>query len=117
MNRNAENRNQKFIVKTDLHAEQDAIGDASRNAISLVGSTAYITGPPCSNCFPLLLAVGVHKIVYVGTMEKVYKADTCVRFRKLAAERDVEIIDDMCMPRFEDCIVSCRPLKPRDDIE
>lgn len=48
-----------------LHAEENAIMNSSRQGISLVGTTAYITTAPCMRCARMLVSVGISKVVYV----------------------------------------------------
>jgi deoxycytidylate deaminase len=48
---------------SDLHAEIDALGQACRACQSTVGCTAYITIPPCKNCFAALVTFGIKRIV------------------------------------------------------
>lgn len=47
-----------------VHAEQNAIADAARRGVSVVGSTAYISHFPCVNCAKVLAAAGVQTIKY-----------------------------------------------------
>lgn len=47
-----------------VHAEQNAIADAARRGVALVGSTAYVTHFPCINCAKILAAAGIRKIKY-----------------------------------------------------
>lgn len=48
---------------SDIHAEINALGQASRSAQSSEGCTAYITIPPCKRCFAALVTFGVGRIV------------------------------------------------------
>ena len=53
-----------FAVDTsDIHAEVNAVALCARRGTSTAGCTAYITMPPCRNCFMLLVAAGVSRIV------------------------------------------------------
>jgi dCMP deaminase len=47
-----------------VHAEANAVAAAARNGHSLLGSTAYVTQPPCSQCAALLIQAGVKQIFY-----------------------------------------------------
>ena len=47
-----------------IHAEQNAVGYAAKNGISIDGGTTYITHYPCLNCAKILAASGIKKIVY-----------------------------------------------------
>jgi deoxycytidylate deaminase len=54
----------------EIHAEARAIClAASSTSLSLRGprTTAYITFPPCKECLPLLLAIGIKRLVYRQT--------------------------------------------------
>lgn len=54
----------------EIHAEARAICLAASTAsLSLRGprTTAYITFPPCKECLPLLLAIGIKRLVYRQT--------------------------------------------------
>ncbi len=46
-----------------VHAEENAIINATRVGVSLKGSTAYVTWQPCSRCARMLIQVGVEEIV------------------------------------------------------
>ena len=47
-----------------VHAEQNAIADAARRGVSLLGATAYITHFPCINCAKILASAGIRAIKY-----------------------------------------------------
>ena len=47
-----------------VHAEQNAIADAAKRGISVLGSTAYISHYPCLNCTKILVSSGIHAIKY-----------------------------------------------------
>ena len=49
------------------HAEENAIMHAARIGISLKGSTAYVTWPPCSRCARSSIQAGIEEIVYPET--------------------------------------------------
>jgi len=49
------------------HAEENAIMHAARIGVSLKGSTAYVTWPPCSRCARSLIQAGIKEIVYPET--------------------------------------------------
>ncbi len=46
------------------HAESNAIINAARVGIPLIGSTFYVTGHPCTKCFSQILNVGAKRIIY-----------------------------------------------------
>jgi len=45
------------------HAESNAISNAARVGTPLNGSTFYITGPPCHECYRRIINVGASRIV------------------------------------------------------
>ena len=47
-----------------IHAEQNAIIQAARHGVSVVGSTLYCTTQPCVICTKMLINAGVIKICY-----------------------------------------------------
>lgn len=49
-----------------LHAEQNAIIQASVQGISIAGSTLYCTMSPCSLCAKMLINAGVIRVVFAG---------------------------------------------------
>ena len=55
-------REQKYPLI--CHAEENAIMHAARIGLSLKGSTAYVTWPPCSRCARSLIQSGIKEIIY-----------------------------------------------------
>jgi tRNA(Arg) A34 adenosine deaminase TadA len=57
--------NQAFYKEneSDIHAEIAAIGQAASRGQVTKDCTAYITMPPCRNCFGALFCAGVQRIV------------------------------------------------------
>lgn len=47
-----------------IHAEANAIYNSAREGKSTIGSSAYITAPPCISCLQMLWQCGVHKIYF-----------------------------------------------------
>ena len=47
-----------------VHAEENAILNATLLGVTLVGSTSYAGWPPCSHCARMLIQVGVKEIVF-----------------------------------------------------
>lgn len=47
-----------------VHAEQNAVAQAARVGVSLVGSTAYVTSRPCRRCVNLMAQSGVASVVF-----------------------------------------------------
>lgn len=49
-----------------IHAEQNAIIQASVHGVSIEGSDIYITHSPCILCSKMLINAGIRRIVYRG---------------------------------------------------
>jgi dCMP deaminase len=47
-----------------LHAEQNAIIQASHYGTSLAGSTIYVTLAPCVTCAKMIINAGIKKVIY-----------------------------------------------------
>jgi len=62
-----EDRKQKYPLI--CHAEENAIMHAARIGVSLKGSTAYVTWPPCSRCARSLIQAGIKEVVYSSEEE------------------------------------------------
>ena len=60
-------RSQKYPMI--CHAEENAIMHAARIGISLKGTTAYVTWPPCSRCTRSLIQAGVSEVIYPKDLE------------------------------------------------
>jgi dCMP deaminase len=50
-----------------LHAEQNAVIQASVFGVSIEGATLYCTTAPCSVCAKMLINAGIKEIVYQGS--------------------------------------------------
>jgi len=48
-----------------VHAEQNCISDCAKRGVATEGAIAYITHYPCINCFKILVAGGIKKIIYL----------------------------------------------------
>jgi hypothetical protein len=48
---------------SDVHAEMNALAACAKKGVCTQDTTAYISMPPCKNCFMLLQACGVRRIV------------------------------------------------------
>lgn len=77
---------------SDIHAEVAAIGTAARLGRSTENCTAYITMPPCKNCFGSLVMAGIRK-VYTSHVSKGY--DEVKRKRKI----EMSQVDDLSVLR------------------
>jgi len=54
----------KWSIENELHAEQNAITQASKLGISLEGATLYCTHQPCSMCSRIIINSGIKRVVY-----------------------------------------------------
>lgn len=68
-----------------VHAEQNAIADAAKRGVSVMGATVYVTHFPCINCAKILASAGVGTIKYLHD----YHNDPLVK--TLLAESDIRI--------------------------
>ena len=74
-----------------VHAEMNAIYNASRSGISLKGSTAYVHGLPCCHeCAKALIQVGVKRVV-MGRSNNIRWNDSCGDAMDFFEEAGVEI--------------------------
>jgi dCMP deaminase len=62
-----EDRNQKYPMI--CHADENAIMHAARIGVSLKGTMAYVTWPPCSRCSRSLIQAGVSEVVYPSNVQ------------------------------------------------
>jgi dCMP deaminase len=75
-----------------IHAEENAILNAARNGISLKGSTFYVTGHPCDNCFRMMLGVGAEAVV-VGPVSSACVAGESMKVINLLNKRAPTLIN------------------------
>lgn len=47
-----------------VHSEQNSIADCAKRGVSTIGACAYVTHYPCINCFKILAASGIKRIIY-----------------------------------------------------
>lgn len=69
-----------------VHAEQNAIADAAKRGVSVMGSVVYVTHFPCINCAKILASSGVGQIKYLHD----YHNDSLVT--EILAEAKIQII-------------------------
>jgi dCMP deaminase len=75
-------RDSKGSCSLALHAEQNAILYASKNNVSIEGSTLYITLSPCISCARVIFTTGIRKVYYLHSYAdfKGLKSDEGVDF-------------------------------------
>jgi dCMP deaminase len=47
-----------------IHAECNAIAYAARHGVAVAGATMHVTLSPCYSCAQLMIAAGLHRVVY-----------------------------------------------------
>lgn len=57
-------RDSKGSCSLALHAEQNAILYASKNGVSIEGSTLFVTLSPCIACARVIYSVGIRKVFF-----------------------------------------------------
>lgn len=60
-------RDSKGSCSLALHAEQNAILYASKNNVSIQGSTLYVTLSPCIACARVIFTTGIKKVFYLNS--------------------------------------------------
>jgi dCMP deaminase len=50
-----------------LHAEQNAILYASKNGVSVEGSTIYVTLSPCISCARIIYSMKIKKVIFLNS--------------------------------------------------
>ncbi len=73
-------------VRTN-HAEVNALAQASRHGVSVLGAAAYVTNLPCTACAKALIAAGIGTVVvfsnYHSTLAEQFFAESGVRLTRL----------------------------------
>lgn len=79
----------KYIV----HAEANAVYNATYNGVSLDGSTMYVSGLPCcSKCALAIIQVGIKKVITNGDLNNPRWKDDCKFAEELFKEAGVEYV-------------------------
>jgi dCMP deaminase len=75
-------RDSKGSCSLALHAEQNAILYASKNNVSIEGSTLYVTLSPCISCARVIYTTGIKRVYYLNSYAdfKGLKSDEGVDF-------------------------------------
>lgn len=73
------------------HAEENAIVQAARYGVSLLGSSIYVTDSPCLFCARLIIGAGIREVVYhsdykFGPRVAALFKEAGVRYRRFALE-------------------------------
>jgi len=92
-------RDSKGSCSLALHAEQNAILYASKNNVSVEGSTLYITLSPCIACARIIFTTGIRKVIYLNSYAEYKKipSDEGVDFLKKFGV-DVVKFDSLHLP-------------------
>lgn len=62
----------EFAEKFEIHSEQNAIAELSKNEINGIGADMVCTLSPCSNCAKLIVAAGIKRLFFI----ELYDRDT-----------------------------------------
>lgn len=73
-----------------IHSELNSIFNAK---ISLEGTTAYITGRPCGECFRSLVQVGVKRVVYGPIKSSTHTEDSTKIVEEMIIGHDIDLIE------------------------
>lgn len=76
-------RDSKGSCSLALHAEQNAILYASKNNVSVEGSTLYITLSPCIACARIIFTTGIRKVIYLNSYAE---------YKKIASDEGVDFL-------------------------
>ncbi len=76
-------RDSKGSCSLALHAEQNAILYASKNGVSMAGSTLYVTLSPCIACA---------RVIYTMGIKKVYFKDSYAKYKGLVNDEGVDFL-------------------------
>jgi len=60
-------RDSKGSCSLALHAEQNAILYASKNGVSVEGSTIYVTLSPCISCARIIFSMKIKKVIFLNS--------------------------------------------------
>jgi dCMP deaminase len=63
-----------------VHAEANAIAQASKHGISTNGASIYVTLEPCISCLKLVVSAGIREVFYETTFNKGNNAILCKSF-------------------------------------
>lgn len=69
-----------------VHAEQNAIADAAKRGVSVMGATVYVTHFPCINCAKILASAGVGTIKYLHDYHNDPLVETLLSEAKIRVE-------------------------------
>jgi dCMP deaminase len=76
-------RDSKGSCSLALHAEQNAILYASKNNVSIDGSTLYVTLSPCIACARIIYTMGIKRVIYL---------DSYSAFKGMASDEGVDFL-------------------------
>jgi dCMP deaminase len=105
------------------HAERNTLYSAARQGVSLIGSSAYITAPPCIDCARGLIQTGVVKVMVPKDHEFANRKDWKDNFKEsisMMRECHVEYSFLECtkitMWSHVDCTCGCKLMPSEDGI-
>lgn len=68
----------QFSAKYELHAEQNAIIEAGKNGVNIIGADLYTTVQPCKYCRKLIIQSGIKKVYYRYPYDRNDYDDDCI---------------------------------------
>lgn len=71
-----------------IHSEVNAIAQAARHGVPVIGASAYVTASPCWPCFKVLAVAGIRRIVFG---EKFWR--DVERIQEASKEAKIELVD------------------------
>ncbi len=75
-----------------IHAEQNAIYNASRNGSTLLDATAYVSSKPCITCLQALHQCGISEVYYTDWSEPKMVEDQTVDFNKIIELTNIRVV-------------------------
>ncbi len=60
----------QFAEKFEIHSEQNAIAELSKNEVNAIGADMICTLSPCSNCAKLIIAAGIKRLFYIEQYDR-----------------------------------------------
>ena len=64
------NLHHNFAERFEIHSEQNAIAELSKNEINAIGADIFCTLSPCSNCAKLIVAAGIKRLFFIEEYDR-----------------------------------------------
>lgn len=59
-----------FAERYEIHSEQNAIAELSKNEVNAIGADMICTLSPCSNCAKLIVAAGIKRLFFIEQYDR-----------------------------------------------